>query len=184
MIYLIPRPQDKLQKAGRETGWRHVRMDRDGRKELANHARELKGRGITAVYVCDLDIEAGEVVRDELDCTVRSEFPLRRFNPGRYHGSDHSKVDEILRGLSKKWEANPDIPIHRGDSLTSFKKRFVKRYEQILAENATVAMVVDERTLAVIRDMSQQKFSPSSIVPNGNAPRMDRIYKVEPNGGS
>lgn len=179
MIYLIPRPQDRIQKRGRETGWRHIKLDRDGRKELQGRVQSLRDKGITAVYVADLDIDAGEIVRDELHCLVRSEFPLRRFNVGRHHAADRSIVDGIIRQVAAKWEKNPDIPVRSGDSLTSFKKRFIRRYEQLVAQDATVAMIVDERTLSVIRDLSQNKFTSLSLAPNGNAPKMDRIYKVE-----
>jgi hypothetical protein len=89
-------------------------------------------------------------------------------------------VDEQFRSISGKWAKNKDIPIRGGDSLTSFEKRFVKRYQQILAEPGTAAMIVDERTLSVIRDLSTNHYGPVSLVPNGTGPAMDRIYKVEP----
>jgi len=180
-LYLIPKPPDKLGRKNRESGWRHVPFDRQARKEIEDRVEPLRDKGITAVYSSDLDTKYAEIIRDHIDIpTVRPEFHLRRFNVGKLHTADRSIVDEQLRNLSQKWAKNKDIPVRGGDSLTSFEKRFIKRYKQILAEQGTAAMIVDERTLSVIRDLSTNKYGPTSLVPNGSGPAMDRIYKVEP----
>src|SRR5437588_3418939 len=111
MIYLVPKPPDRLGRKYRESGWRHVPLDALSRKELAERVEPLKDKHITAVYVSDLDIESGEVVRDVLHVTVRPDYCLRRFNVGRHHAAASSIMDGILREQVEKWKTNKDVPV-------------------------------------------------------------------------
>jgi hypothetical protein len=180
LVYLVPKPPDKLEKRHLESGWRHVQLDREGVKELKERVEPLKDKGITGILCSDLDIRAGELVRDHLHtASVRPEFALRRFNPGRHHATLQSHFDATLTAQIEKWKKNKDIPVRSGDSLTSFEKRFVKRWNQILDQDGIFAMLVDMRTLSVIRDLAKGEYSAKSLNPNGSRPAMDRIYKVE-----
>lgn len=176
-VYLIPKPADRLGKRHLESGWRHVPLDREAIKELRSRVEPLKDKGITAVFVSDLDIKCGELVRTELNIhNVRPEFQLRRFNAGKHHAGLSTHFDATLQSCLEKWKKNKDIPVRQGDSLTSFEKRFVKRWNQILSSEGTFAFIADVRTLSVIRDLAAGTYSAASLCPNGNSPAMDRIY--------
>jgi broad specificity phosphatase PhoE len=173
MIYLIPLPENRLDRRGRASGWRQVPIERDGKSKLRELASQLKDRGVTEVFASDLDKNAAECVAQELKATVRAEFSLRRFNFGHCHGSPLSKAEQILSDLTKKWEANPDVPIRGGDSLTSFRKRWDRMYDKLMQKDC-VALVTDERTIRWMRDRDTHAF-----IRNGNALSRDRIYVLK-----
>lgn len=180
ILYLIPCPPNKLARKNRESGWRHVPFDRQARKEMENIVEPLRGLGITVIHCSDLETKFAEIVRDKLNVpNVRPDFFLRRFNVGRQHASPCSDVDRIFGELIEKWKKNRDIPMRGGDSLTSFEKRFFKAYQKLTETAGVAALLVDQRTLSVIRDFSLSKYSAASLAPNGNAPAMTKIYKVE-----
>jgi len=178
-VYLIPRPLDKLGRKHRESGWRCVPFDREARKEMEGYAGPLRDKGITAVYCSDLDTKMAEVLGDRLKYSAKPDFQFRRFHVGRHHAADVAHVDRIIGELIEKWKQNPAIPIRGGDSLMSFEKRFVERYKRLLREEGTFALIADVRMISVIRDLSLEKYAAASLAPNGNAPKMDRIYMLK-----
>jgi len=143
MIYLIPLPENRLDRRGRASGWRQVPVERDGKSKLRQLAGQLKDRGVTEVYASDLDKNAAECVAQELKATVRTEFSLRHFNFGHQHGCAFSRVAPILEGLASKWDINPDVPIRGGDSLSSFRKRFLKRASKLVDDLAPCVLLTD-----------------------------------------
>lgn len=185
LLYLIPKPPDKLGRKNRESGWRHVPFDREARREMETRAEQLKDKGVTVIHCSDLETKFAEVVRDRLHVpNIRPDFQLRRFNVGRHHAAPCADVDRILGELVEKWKVNPAIPMRGGDSIVSFEKRFVKQYKKLLEGEGVAALIVDMRSLSVIRDLSAQKYSAKSLVPNGDAPDMRKIYKLETNGAT
>ena len=175
ILYVIPTPENILERKHRVAGWRMVMLDRAASKRLQDMAKHLKDSGAARVLCSDLDEEAGRILGRELKLPVKAEFSLRRFNFGRHHAAPEDKANDILQELETKWEKNPAIPIRGGDSWMSFEKRFVKAIKNLLDQDGTSILATDVRMVGVIRD----NFTRHSLVQNGNAPKRTSIYKVE-----
>jgi broad specificity phosphatase PhoE len=172
VIYLIPLPENRLDRRGRASGWRQVPIERDGKSKLRELAGQLKDRGVTEVFASDLDKYAAECVAQELKAAVRTEFSLRRFNFGHCHGSPLAKAEGILKDLLSKWEHNADVPIRGGDSLTSFRKRWDRMYEKLTRLDCA-ALVADIQTIRWLKERE-----PHSLIRNGNTLSRDKVYCI------
>ena len=175
VLYLITAPANKLDKKNRVSGWRFVPLDKKAKQEWRALLAPLKGREVANVIASDLDVEAANVAGSELRVPVRTEYEYRRFNFGRFHARDASVADGALRIAADKWKSNPDIPVREGDSLTSYRKRFVKSFEKLLESPNDSLFVTDSRTIHMIRGA----FDPQAFIPNGNAIDPKKIYKVK-----
>ena len=102
VIYLIPLPPNRLDKRERAIGWRHMPLEREGRKALADLVKQLDGKGISEVWSSDLDEDAARFVAEQLKVPFRQDFQLRRFNFGRHHATPLSKAETILSELIAK----------------------------------------------------------------------------------
>lgn len=181
IVYIIPAPMNKLDVKQRVSGWRSVPLDRNTKQEWRGTLKQLTAeRGIERVIASDLDSEAANVAGDELRIPVKTDYIYRRFNFGRFHARNAAVADGALRTVEKNWKSNPDVPIREGDSLTSYRKRFVRAFEELLDKNGTALFVTDPRTIAFIRDA----FDPHSLIPNGNPIKQGKIFKVSRDAGS
>jgi len=176
VIYVMASPPNKLDKRGRVSGWRFVPLEPKAKQEWRTLLAPLKGK-VANVIVSDLDAEAGNVAGAELGVPVRTDYGYRRFNFGRFHARDSAIADGAIRAVEDKWKSNPDMPIREGDSLTSYRKRFVANFEKLLAKDSDCLFVTDARTIAVIRD----GFNVHSLIPNGNPVNVKKIFKVQKN---
>lgn len=172
MLYLIPIPETQLERRGRAAGWRHLPIEREGRKQLRELAAQLNGRGVQEVYASDLDEQAGRVLADELKVPLRTDFCLRRFNVGRNHAKPLDAVEHIFEDLLKKWDKNRDIPMRGGDSLTSFEKRMLPMYEKLTTKDS-VAFLTDDQTIRYWRDLNSHAF-----IRNGNPIHKGKVYCI------
>lgn len=173
MIYVIAAPANKLDKKNRMSGWRNVPLDKKAKREWLDVLGQVKDKGVQHVFASDLDGEAAHVAGNELRVPVRLDFGYRRFNVGRNHAAPASFVDETIRGLEQKWAVNPEIPIRGGDSLLSYKKRFVKNFDKML-EQENILFVTDARSIHMIRG----QFNPHALVPNGNPLDTKKVFVV------
>lgn len=175
MIYVIAAPKNQLDVKDRASGWRNVPLNKKAKKEWLDVLTQVKDKGVQHVFASDLDGEAGHAAANELRVPVRLDFGYRRFNAGRQHGGPVSYFDDTLRNLEQRWKVNPEIPIRGGDSLLSYKKRFVKNFNKLLESDADVLFVTDKRTMHAIRG----QFDPHSFVPNGNPIPDGKVFKVK-----
>lgn len=174
MIYIVPTPENTMERKQRVPGWTVVKLDRKAKREWTALTAQLKEKGITDVYSSDLDTEAGQLLASELHVPLKHEFALRRFRIGRFHGIKLSDLGMAMERVEQKWKKNPDIPIREGDSLTSFMHRFSARFNTLLMNTGSVAFVTDPLTIAFIRD----GMTAHALVPNGNPVKRDKVYKV------
>lgn len=175
MIYVLCTPINRLDRRGRVSGWHFVPLEKKAKQEWRALLSPLKGREIANVVASDLDMEAANVAGNELGIPVRVDFLYRRFNFGRFHARDSSVADGALRDAEKKWQSNPDIPVREGDSLTSYRKRFVANFNKLLDKETDCLFITDVRTIAVIRD----GFNPHALIPNGHPVKRDKIFMVQ-----
>jgi broad specificity phosphatase PhoE len=175
ILYLIATPSNKLDLKARASGWRFIPLEKKAKADWRGLLSPLREKGVSHVYASDLDQEAAHAAGDELHVPVRTEFYFRRFNVGKHHGAKLDYLDTILDGLAGRWRSNPDIPIAEGDSLSSYRKRFVRAFNALLDKEGAALLVTDSRTIATIRG----EFTTSSFVPNGNAVKAGKIFKVE-----
>jgi broad specificity phosphatase PhoE len=175
LIYLVPTPENKLERKGRESGWHRVPLDRDAKKELRERMKPLADKGVQYVLGSDLDTEAVNVAAQQLHVSPRTEFALRRFNLGRHHAAPADTVQSVLGTVLEQWKQNPDIPLRGGDSLTSYQKRFVAFIrEKLLPQKGTAALVTDLRSIRMMRD-----FDPHALINNGNPVFREKIYVLK-----
>ena len=178
IVYIIPAPMNKLDVKQRVSGWRSVPLDRNTKQEWRGALKQLTAeRGIERVIASDLDSEAANVAGDELRIPVKTDYIYRRFNFGRFHARNAAVADGALRAVEKNWKSNPDVPIREGDSLTSYRKRFVRAFEELLDKHGTALFVTDPRTIAFIRG----GLDSLSIIPNGSLVARNKIYRVTNN---
>jgi broad specificity phosphatase PhoE len=174
VLYLITAPANKLDKKNRVSGWHFIPLDKKAKQEWRALLAPLKGKEVANVISSDLDAESANLAGDELHLPVRTDYIYRRFNFGRFHARDAGVADGALRAMEAKWNTNADVPIREGDSLTSFRKRFVKSFEKLLNSPDTSLFVTDSRTIHMIRGA----FDPHAFIPNGNAIDPKKIFKV------
>jgi hypothetical protein len=173
-IFIVPTPENVMERKQRVPGWTVIKLDRKAKREWLTLIAQLKDKGVTHVYSSDLDTEAGQLLASELHVPLKSEFTLRRFRIGRFHGIKLSDLGIAMERIEQKWKHNPDIPIREGDSLTSFMRRFAVRFSSMLSNVEPVAFVTDVLTIGFIRD----GMNAHALIPNGNPVRRDKIYKV------
>jgi broad specificity phosphatase PhoE len=177
LIYVVAAPQNKLEKRGRVCGWHFISLDKKAKEEWRGLLAPLKGKEIANVVASDLDREAANVAGSELGLPVRTDYQYRRFNFGRFHARDSVLADGAVRVVEEKWRDNPDIPLREGDSLTSYRKRFIESFKKLLDKEGDCLFVTDVRSIAVIRD----GFNAHSLIPNGNPVNTKKIFVVKKN---
>ena len=177
MIYVICAPQNKLDKRGRVAGWHSIPLEKRAKQDFRALLAPLKGKEVVNVISSDLDLDAANVAGAELSVPVKYDYGYRRFNIGRMHARDSALVDGAIRAVEEKWKSNPDVPIREGDSLTSYRKRFVRNFEKLVDSGMTALFVTDLRSALVIR----AQFDPHALVPNGNAASVKNIFGVKRN---
>jgi broad specificity phosphatase PhoE len=175
ILYILPTPLNKLDTKERVSGWHFIPLERKAKEAWKALFTQLKDKGIEYVVSGDLDQEAARIAGNELHVPVRTEFALRRFNFGRHHASKLDAVADILGVLEQKWQKNADVPIKGGDSLTSFERRFARRFNTLLSGTGTALFVTDPLTIAFVRD----GMCAHALVPNGNPVKREKIFKVQ-----
>jgi len=174
ILYIAPTPLNKLDKKERVSGWHCVPLEKKAKQDWRAMLAQLKEKGVQRVLSSDLDQEAARIAGDELHVPVSTEYYLRRFNFGRFHATPLDNARTVLVGLEKRWAENPDIPIKEGDSLTSFMRRFPRRFNQLLSSTGTALLITDLLTIAFVRG----GMDCHSLIPNGNPVFRGKIYKV------
>lgn len=175
IAFLVPTPENVLDKKGRASGWRNVPIkDVHEKRKFRRMATHLKDKGASKIVCSDLDEEAANILGAELNLPVKREWFMRRFNFGKHHAAQLDKAETILGELEEKWKANPDIPMRGGDSLSSYKKRFIEGFKKFLESDGTAIVVTDPRTIQVIVG----NFEPHALITNGNAIKRTSIFKV------
>lgn len=174
ILYLVPTPENQLDRKSRETGWHRVPLDRDSKKQFRERLKQLTGKGVEYVLGSDLDTEAVNVAANELKLPARTEFALRRFNIGRHHAAPAVAVNILLGTVIERWKENPDIPLRGGDSRTSYEKRFVAFVRKKLTEKGSAALVTDLRSIRMLRDLD-----PHALINNGNPVFREKIYVLK-----
>jgi broad specificity phosphatase PhoE len=177
ILYLVPLPENKLDRKGRETGWHRVPLDRESKKEFRERLKILTDKGVQYVLGSDLDTEAVNLAANELHLPQRIEFGLRRFNLGRHHATASDTLNSILGTVLEQWAANPDVPLRGGDSRTSYEKRFIAFISKKITEKGTAALVTDLRSIRVLGTLVKG-FDPHALISNGNEVFRNRIYKL------
>lgn len=174
ILYLVPTPENQLDRKGRETGWHRVPLDRAAKKAFRQKLKQLADKEIDYVLGSDLDTEAVNVAANELHLPARTEFALRRFNLGKHHAAPVDTVQSVLGTVLEQWKENRDIPLRGGDSFTSYEKRFVAFVRKKLTEKGTAALVTDLRSIRMMRD-----FDPHALINNGNPVFREKIYVLK-----
>lgn len=171
---MIASPQNKLDKRGRASGWRGVPLEKKARQQWLALLATVKDKGIQNVYGSDLDAEAVHAAGNELHINARHDYRFRRFNVGsRLHAKPLDIVDAELQRMNERWLKNPDIPVREGDSLTSYRNRFFKAIDELIAKNETALFISDPLTLRSIKDREPKnwKLADTGI-------RRDKVYQV------
>jgi len=126
----------------RVMAWKHTPAARVKLKELKALVPRLKELGAEKVVCSDLDGQSGWMIARNLGLKCDEWHSLRRFNWGKFHGLAKQKADAELEKFKEKWEKNPDIPVHSGDSLKSFTNRLAATKERLKKLNGTPTVVV------------------------------------------
>jgi broad specificity phosphatase PhoE len=174
ILFIVPSPMNKLDLKGRVSGWHFVPLLAKAKEEWHGVLDQVRDKGIERIHASDCDKEAADYAGNYLHLPVSAEFSLRRFNVGRHHATRFDNLGDILERLERQWKMNPDIPIKSGDSLTSFMKRFSRRFNTLLSSTGTALLVTDPMTIAFIRD----GMDAHALVPNGNPVNRSKVFKV------
>src|SRR5215475_6258616 len=151
VCYLFPAGQNEISRKGREPGWRKKRdgsplaLDREGFRQTRQLAGQLKDKGITRIYCADVHASTAQIVKAALDVPIEIDERLRPFNVGGHTCRSAAAIDDILTKLLADWKAKPEIPVKGGDSIISYRNRFLKAAEKILNHDGTVALILDQR---------------------------------------
>jgi broad specificity phosphatase PhoE len=174
MIYLLTEPPNTLEAKGRVLGNYPAHWNKAAKNLLREVCQQLKDKGVQYAYFSDLDADAGHIVATELNIPFQREHGLRRFNAGRHHGGKLDYFQGILEQLIPKWRNNDSIPVRGGDSLISFKKRFLTKINKLIdSEEISVVVVGIMEARAVLNDDPKFWCFPTSKVSHG------KIYVVK-----
>jgi broad specificity phosphatase PhoE len=178
VCYLFPAGQNEISRKGREPGWRKKKdgsplaLDREGFRQTRQLATQLKDKGISRIYCADVHASTAQILKSALDVPIEIDEKLRPFNVGSHTCRSAAAIDDILVKLVSEWKAKPEVPVKGGDSLISYRNRFVKASEKILEKDATVALILDIRNMRFLRNRVAE-----SLV-NDHSIRPDRIYII------
>lgn len=140
ILFVLP-AETIYDQQGRVMGWKHTPAPREKLKQLKTLVPRLKELGAERVICSDLDGQSGWMIARNLGLKCDEWQSLRRLNWGKHHGLSKEKADKEWMQLQEKWKANPDIPIHNGDSLTSFRNRIAATRERLKKQSGTTVVV-------------------------------------------
>lgn len=140
ILFVLP-AETIYDQQGRVMGWKHTPAPREKLKQLKALVPRLKELGAERVICSDLDGQSGWMIARNLGLKCDEWQSLRRLNWGKHHGLPKEKANKEWTQLQEKWKANPDIPIHNGDSLTSFRNRIAATRERLKKQNGTTVVV-------------------------------------------
>lgn len=140
ILFVLP-AETIYDQQNRVMGWKHTPAPREKLKQLKAITPRLKELGAKQVVCSDLDGQSGWAIARTLGLKCDEWHSLRRLNWGKHHGQSKAKADKEWEQLQEKWKGNPDIPIHNGDSLTSFRNRIAATRERLRKQNGTTVVV-------------------------------------------
>lgn len=141
VLFVLP-AETIYEQQGRVMGWRHTPTPREKLKQLKALAPRLKELGAERVICSDLDNQSGWTIARTLGLRCEEWQILRRFNWGKHHGQTKTKAEKEWEILQERWKANPDVPVHNGDSLTSFRKRLEATKERFKKQQGTAVVLM------------------------------------------
>jgi broad specificity phosphatase PhoE len=141
VLFVLP-AETIYDQQGRVMGWKQTPSPRAKLKQLKTLVPRLKELGAERVICSDLDGQSGWMIARTMGLRCEEWQTARRFNWGKHHGIPKNKAEKEWETLQEKWKANPDIPVHSGDSLSSFRKRIEAMKERFKKQSGTVVVVM------------------------------------------
>lgn len=176
MLYLVPLPETRLSRRGRVQGSGRVTLDKQGETELEIIAKTIHSvkADIPKVYASDAHAGAGRRLAAQLHTKAAITPRLRGFNIGRFTGASHQVVDSEIERLAHKEEM---VPVQGGDSLMSYRRRFVDFIKKLIDKNETAVILADPREIAVIRAITQDEGFVDALLSRNHVER-GKVYVV------
>jgi broad specificity phosphatase PhoE len=116
-------------------GWKNVPLNEKGKKQAEELGRSLRGKGIDVVLTSDLDRaqSTAEEVGKAAQVPVETSKDLRPWNIGKHAGNPSKAVSSVMKDYARN---RPDESLPGGESLDSFRSRFLEKLENSLKEHA------------------------------------------------
>lgn len=126
-------------------GWRDTPLNDTGRRQAAELAERVTGRGIVSLWSSDLSRarETAEIVAARLGLEVKLDARLREANRGRWEGRLFRDVAADEPELYAAWmKAGPQWRFPGGESLTEQQRRVAACVEEIRGDGELPALAV------------------------------------------
>ena len=141
VLFVLP-AETIYEQQGRVMGWKFTPAPPHKIKELKALIPRLKELGANRVICSDLDGQSGWAIARNMGLRCEEWKILRRFNFGKHHGNKKTEADKLMAEMEEWWKANPNIPVHQGDSLTSFKRRLDEIKSRLKKQNGITVLVM------------------------------------------
>lgn len=135
-------------------GWMRNSLDSHGRAEAKEAGEDLKDEGIAVLLTSDLPraVQTAALIGREIGCKPQPSRAWRPLDTGCITGM----ASEKGRPMIADYLRTPARPIPQGESVNSFRDRFLPALEKVLASvnrsGKTVAIVTHSRDLSLAQD--------------------------------
>lgn len=176
MLYLVPLPETKLTRRGRVQGSGRISLDKRMEAELEQFGKTILSvkAEIQKVYGSDAHAPAVRFLNLHLHSRSCVTPRMRGFNTGRFTGNSLDAVDAEFNRLARK---APEVPIQGGDSLISYRRRFVDFIKKLIEKGETAVILADPREIAVIRAITQGEGFVDALLSRNHVER-GKVYVV------
>ncbi|KKO83065.1 histidine phosphatase family protein [Corynebacterium otitidis] len=147
-LILLRHGQTDFNRAGRMQGRLDTELTALGRRQAADAAGLLRGRGIARVVSSDLSraADTAAAVADGLDLGVSFDARFRETALGEWQGKARDEVDEAYPGQRARWRLDPGFAPPGGESRLDVAARARAGLEEALllppeAEGETLLVV-------------------------------------------
>jgi broad specificity phosphatase PhoE len=138
-------------------------LNETGKQQATILAKELKDKGIQAIYSSDLvrAVETAEIIKSELGVSVNYSESLREHTVGDLDGVS---VDELLVELDSVKEFDEIMVKHKGEITKDFMDRVWEGFQEIARENKEKEQILIVSHGGCIRTIIARILQASEIV--------------------
>ena len=151
-LILVRHGETEWNRTGRCQGVADIDLNHNGKKQIRELAKSLKGENISAVYSSDL-IRAVETAREiashhKLDVFIEKD--LREMDQGELEGLKFSEIRERYDHVLKEWRESPEtLKLPNGESLSELQERALRVFDKILKRHSGETVVTVSHNLTI-----------------------------------
>jgi HK97 family phage portal protein len=122
------------------SGWNDIKLNAQGRDEVAQTAQKLKGLGIKRIVSSELPrcLESAQMYANVLGVPMSTDARLNALNIGELAGLDEKVHCDRLQ----LYIDNPDVPIPGGETVRGYQQRVNDCFDELQSNNESTGPIL------------------------------------------